>query len=226
MPVSQHHTERFYLKLLAAGFIGIVLLIAVFWGGHGIYLKWQEKRLVRRALLEIAQGNDRAASLAARSVIEMKPTSVPAARVMAQLGERAGDRAALDWRRKVAQLQPESVDDALALARTALQFNDLAAAERALSGINEASQQRADYHAAAAMLASARHQEDKAESEWAEAVRLAPNEKGYQLQLGILRLHSRNEDRHAAGQAMLQTLRGDPTYRVGATRALVNEGLA
>jgi hypothetical protein len=226
MPVSQHHTERFYLKLLATGFSGIVLLIAVFWGGHGLFLKWQEKRLIRRAMIDIAKGDDRAASLAARSVIEMKPTSVPAARVMAQLGERAGDRAALDWRRKVVQLEPQSVDDAIALARTALQFNDLVAAERALSGINEAGQQRADYHAATAMLANARQQEDKAESEWAEAARLAPNEKGYQLQLGTLLLHAHNDDRHAAGEAMLQALRDDPKYRVAATRALVNEGVA
>jgi hypothetical protein len=54
---------------------------------------------------------------------------------LAQLSERAGDRGALDWRRKVAQLQPQSVEDVLAWARSAVLFNDLPTAERALAQV-------------------------------------------------------------------------------------------
>src|SRR6202140_1875980 len=105
--------------------LGLIFFIAAIWGGHDLYVRWQEKRLVRRATFDIEHGNERDASLAARSILEMKPSSAAAARIMAELAERIGERAALDWRRKVAQLNPHSVDDALALVRCAVQFNDI-----------------------------------------------------------------------------------------------------
>jgi hypothetical protein len=77
-----------------------------------------------------------------------------------------------------------------------------------------------------ALLAQARHEEEKADSEWTEAVRLAPNEKMYQLRLGILRAHARDADRHASGEMMLRRLRDDPKQRAAATRALITEGVA
>ena len=223
---SHRRAESFYLKLLFGGLIGIILLIALFSGGHGAYVRWQERRLVRRAAFALQHGDERTASLAARSVLELKPSSAPAARIMAELAERVGDRGALDWRRKVAQLVPQSTDDALALARCALQFNDIGTAERALSGINESGRQTAGYHAVAALIAQARQQDEKAESEWTEAVRLAPNENTYQLQLAMLRANARDTDRQAAGEAMLKALRDDPKQRAPATRALISAGVA
>lgn len=223
---SHCRAERFYLKLLFGGLIGIILLIALFSGGHGAYVRWQERRLVRRAAFALQHGDKRTASLAARSVLELKPSSALAARIMAELAERVGDRVALDWRRKVAQLDPQSTDDALAWARCALQFNDIGTAERALSRINEAGRQTAGYHAVAALIAQTRQQDEKAESEWAEAVRLAPNENAYQMQLATLRAYARDKDRHAAGEAMLKALRDDPKQRAPATRALISEGVA
>src|SRR5438876_12190011 len=103
MEITQHPAERFYVKLLIGTLTAIILLIALFWGGHDLYVRWQERRLVRRATFDIEHGNAHAASLAARTVLELKPSSAPAARIIAQLAERAGDRAALDWRRRIAQ---------------------------------------------------------------------------------------------------------------------------
>lgn len=222
---SHRRTESFYLKLLLGGLIGIILLIAVFWGGHSAYVRWQERRLIRKAVFAIEHGDEHTASLAARNVLELRPSSASAARIMAQLMEKAGDRIALDWRRKVAQLEPQSTDDALAWARCALQFNDIATAERALATVDEKGQATAAYHAVYALLAQARQEEQKADSEWTEAVRLAPNEKTYQLRLGILRAHARDADRHASGEMMLRVLRGDRKQRAAATRALISEGV-
>ena len=219
-------TESFYLKLLLGGLIGVILLIAVFWGGHSAYARWQERRLIRKAIFAIEHGDEHTASLAARNVLELRPSSASAARIMAQLTEKAGDRIALDWRRKVVQLEPQSTDDALAWARCALQFNDIATAERALAKVHEKGQATAAYHAVCALLAQARHEEQKADSEWTEAVRLAPDEKTYQLRLGILRAHARDADRHASGEMMLRGLRDDPKQRAAATRALIIEGVA
>jgi hypothetical protein len=225
LEISHGRAERFYLKFLLGSVIGIIVLIAAIWGGHDGYVRWQERRLLGRAVLAIEQGDARTASLAARNILELKPSSAAAARIMAQLTEQTGDRVALDWRRKVVQLEPQSTDDALAWARCALRFNNLAMTEQALSGINKAGQQTAAYHAVAALLAQARHETEKAESEWTEAVRLAPDEKAYQMQLAVLRTHAPNADRHAWGEAMLKALRDDPKQRAAATRALISDGV-
>jgi thioredoxin-like negative regulator of GroEL len=224
--ISHHRAERFYLRLFLGGLIALIVAIALIRAMHGGYVQWQERRLVRQAVFALEHGDYRTASLAARSVLDMKPTSAPAARVLAELAERGGDRVALEWRRKIAQLEPDSTDDALAWARCALQFNDPATAERALATVKESSRQTAGYHAVVASLAQAQNDSAKAESEWTEAVRLAPNDKTYQLQLGIARIHSLDPERHASGETMLQQLRTDQNQRAAATRALIGEGTA
>jgi hypothetical protein len=224
--LSHHKAERFYVKLSLVILIGFVLLVAVCWGGHDLYVRWQEKRLVRRALVAIQAGDERDASLAARTVLDIRPSSAAAARIMAQLAERVGDRSALDWRRKVAQLEPHSVEDALLWARCALQNGDVATAERVLANVEQAGRQTAGYHAVSALVAEARQQNEKADIEWSEAVRLAPKEKAYQLQLGTLRLRAHEAGLYASGEATLTALRQDPDQRAMATRALIREGLA
>jgi predicted Zn-dependent protease len=223
--IFHRRAERFYLTLVLGGLFGLILLIAAFWGGHDLYVQWQERRLIRYAMFAIEHGEDRTATLAARNVLELNPSSASAARIVAQVAEKAGDRAALEWRRKVVQLQPKSAEDRLAWARCALQFNEIRTAQRALSEVNEEGGTSADYHAVAALIAQAQHQDEKADSEWTEAVALAPNEKTYQLQLGSLRIRSRNHDQHAAGEAMLTALRDDPKQRAAATRALISNGV-
>ncbi|HWY50578.1 MAG TPA: hypothetical protein VNW72_03765 [Chthoniobacterales bacterium] len=226
MEKSVERTQRTVIKVSFGILLGIIFLIAAIWGGHDLYIRWQEKRLVRRATFDIEHGDDRNASLAARSILEMKPSSASAARIMAELAERAGERSSLDWRRKVAQLDPQSTDDALALVRTAVQFNDLGAAERALAAVDENRRNTAPYHAAAALVAQSKLQGEKAETEWNEALRLAPNDKSYQLQLGMLRLRANDPERRVAGEAMLTALRSDPAQRSAATRALLNAAVA
>lgn len=225
MEVSHQRKERLYLKLLFGALIGIFLLIGVFWGTHDLYVRWQEKRLVRRAMFDIEHGNERDASLAARSILEMKPSSARAARIMAELAERGGERSALDWRRKVVQLDPHSVDDALALVRCAVQFSDIPTAELTLVAVDENSRNTASYHEASALVAQFKHQDEKAEAEWNEALRLRPDDKSFQLQLGMLRLRANEPKRRAAGEAMLTALRSDLGERSAATRALINTGV-
>ena len=225
MEVSHQRKERLYLKLLFGALIGIFLLIGVFWGTHDLYVRWQEKRLVRRAMFDIEHGNERDASLAARSILEMKPSSARAARIMAELAERGGERSALDWRRKVVQSDPHSVDDALALVRCAVQFSDIPTAELTLVAVDENSRNTASYHEASALVAQFKHQDEKAEAEWNEALRLRPDDKSFQLQLGMLRLRANEPKRRAAGEAMLTALRSDLGERSAATRALINTGV-
>jgi hypothetical protein len=225
METSHQRTERVYLKLLLWTLIAIVLLIGVIWGGHDVYARWQERRLVRRATVALQQGDDATASLAARAVLQIKPTSAPAARIVAQLGEKTGNRAALDWRRKVVEAEPYSVDDALALARCALQFGEPLVAEKALSGIDEQGKHEAGYHAVVATLAEMKKDYQHALQEWDQAVQLAPEESVFRLHLGTLQLRSANPEQHAAGKATLSKLQEDPKQRAAATRALITDGV-
>jgi hypothetical protein len=224
--ITHHRAERLFLKLSLGSLIAFFLLIAVIWGGHGIYVRWQEKRLVRRAEVALESGDGRTASLAIRAALQLKPESIPAARMAAQLAERAGDRAALPWRQKVAQAEHHSAEDLLAWARCALQFNDAGTAKLALSQVDESARQTAGFHAVAALLAQSERQSDKAEHEWTEAVRLGPEEKAYQLQLGAARMRSSNAAQRDSGANILLSLRADQKYRAFATRILITEGIS
>jgi thioredoxin-like negative regulator of GroEL len=226
LELSSERREWTFIKISLGIVLGLFLLIGAIWIGHDAYSRWQENRLLRRANLAIQQGDNRTASLAARAVLQSRPDSAGAARIMAQLGERAGDRGALDWRRKVAQLQPQSVEAALEWARSAVLFNDLPAAERALAQIPESGRETSGYHAVAALVAQNRHQDEKAESEWKRAVNLAPEEKAYQLQLGIVQVRSSDPKLRSAGERILMDLRNDPRQRLDATRALIMEGVS
>lgn len=224
MEKSVEVTQRTYIKLVFGVLLGLVLLVVLVWGGRGLYVRWLEKRLVSRATADIERGDERDANLAARTILEMRPTSPAGARIMAELAERRGDRSVLDWRRRVAQLDPRSVYDALALARSALQFNDVATAKRTLDAIDENSRNSPEFHAASARLAQATHNDEKADQEWSEAVRLSPRDSSYKLQLGILRLRATESGRRASGHELLTQLRTDPAQRVQATRALIADG--
>src|SRR5207245_2308557 len=54
----------------------------------------------------------------------------------------------------------------------------------------------------------------------------APDDKSYQLQLGILRLRSQDERQRASGEQILGALRSDPAQRSAATRALLGAAVA
>ena len=104
--ISHAQTERLYVKLAVGSFVGLALLIGLIWGGHKVYVRWQERQLVRSAVQALKKGDDATAGLALRAVLELKPSSVLAARLLAELAEKSGDHAALDWRRKVVELEP------------------------------------------------------------------------------------------------------------------------
>ncbi len=223
---SVERTQRTFINLFLAILCVVLFVVTAIWGGRDLYTRWQEKRLARRAIVDLQHGNDRDANLAARTILELKPVSAPAARIMAQLAERRGDRAALDWRRKVAQEEPKSVSDELALARCALQFKDIVTAQRTLDAVEQNGRNTAEFHAACALLGQAMHEDEKADQEWTEAIRLDPQDSSYRLQLATLRLRANEPKRHTSGEEMLNALRADPTQRVPATRALIIDGAA
>jgi predicted Zn-dependent protease len=223
---STERAERTYIKLSLGFLLGIILLVAVIWGGRDLYLRWQERRLVRLATFDLAHGDERGASLAARAILQSKPDSIAATRIMAELADRLRDKRAVEWRRQAVQLDPHSVVDLIALAKSAVLLNDFTTAEAALNQVPANGKELAEYHVAAALLAQGRHQAETAETEWREAVRIAPNEKDYQLHLGTLQLRSKEASRHGEGERLLEELRASPPQRIAALRALISDGVA
>ena len=212
------------IKISLGILVGLILFIALCWGGCRGYTAFEQRHLVRRAVGFLGGNNYKEAALCARRALQMSP-SVEASRIMAQIGERTADRTAIDWRQKVVQLVPNSGEDQVALAATALQFNDAATGERALKNVPEGLRETAGYHAAAARLADAKKNYGEAQEHWRRAVSLAPADKSYQLQFALARLHAEEPPTRDAARADLQGLRGDEQFRAAATRALIADGV-
>jgi len=164
--------------------------------------------------------------LTAMRALQINPDNVDAARLIAQIADRGGDKSAIElWRRVVANPQ-HTTDDVLGLVRSALRVNDLTTAERALSVVNEAGKQTAGYHAACGRLAEIKKNVAEAESHWAQASAIDPENLGYQFQLALIRLGSSDSTKRQASLEVLERLRRDPKERPRATRAMIIDGVA
>lgn len=226
METSVERTQRTYIKLVLGVLVGFILFIFLCWGGCHFYGAMESRHSSRRAAAYLSGGDLRKAALSARRALELNPTNVGAMEVLAQVGETSNDRSALDWRRKALELDPHSVDRILALVTCALQFNDVATAEKILRRVNKDARQTAAFHEAAARLAEVKKELVEAESHWSKAVELAPENKSYQLQLGLALSRMDASAKREAGLAILEQLRHDEKQRVFATRALIADGVA
>ncbi len=224
--LSSAKQERTFIKLSLGILIALIAFIAFCWAGRRAYVRWQETRLIGRAEMALSKGDLRQASLAAQTVRQLKPESDRAARILAEIADRVSDKpGAYEWRRKVVRLKPDSIPDRLAWVQSALKYNDVPEAQRALSQLPADAMNDARYHVALALLAQQKHQNDKAKEEWMEAVRLAPDENNYLLQLALNQIQSSDEKEHAAAVDLLDRLRKEPKQRLIATRAMIQDAV-
>jgi tetratricopeptide (TPR) repeat protein len=226
LETQSEKNERRFIKLIVGGILGFVLFIVLVVVGLRFFHQWQERHLVRVSAAYLSGGDSKAAMLTAKRVLQMNSENADAARLIAQIADRAGDKAALDWWRKVVGLQPHNVEDALGLVRSALRVNDLATAENTLASFDDAAKQTAGYHAACGRLAEMKKKPAEAESHWAKASEIAPDNLGYQFQLALIRLGLDEPGKREAAEQALERLRADPKQRTGATRALILDGVA
>lgn len=223
---SVERAQRTLIKLALGIPCGIILFVFIAWGACRFYGVVESRHVARRAAAYLGGGELRQAALSARRALQLNPSGTAAIRVLADVAERANDRSALDWRRETCELAPDSIEDTLALANCALQFNDVAIAEKTLRRVNEKAHQTAEFHVAAARLAEAKRKSAEAEGNWAKAVGLAPENKSYQLQLGLALLRMEGTAKREAGLSILEQLRHDEKQRGFATRALIADGVA
>jgi Flp pilus assembly protein TadD len=144
---------------------------------------------------------------------------------MAQAAELSNERMALEWRREVLEKSPQSTEDLLALALCALQFNEIAEAEKALRSVPSDQVETASFQAAAARISEAKNNVTEAEQHWKRACELDPNNNSNEMGLAFAQLKSNATASRASGRALLEKLRTDDKYRAAATRALIADAI-
>lgn len=225
MESSLRKTERVYIRL-SLGIIGaLCLLIAVSWGGHHFYVRWQERKLMRQAHVAFDKTDFRWAALAAQRAYNLDDSSSDACRTLADIAEKQGNAQAIEWRRRALGIDPSSLPDRLALANTALRLAQPAIAAEALAPVPPALQKNADYHAAAARVALTKSDLPAAGKHLREAARLAPNDPHHALELAEFQLRSDDRAQRKAGRETATRLKNDPKVRFDALHILLNAAL-
>jgi Flp pilus assembly protein TadD len=225
LETSLQRTEHTYVRLWLVGIGALCLLVALCWGGHRAYVRWQERKLMRQAHVSFDKSDLRWASMAAQRAYAIDPTSIDACRTLASIAEKQQSVEAIDWRRRAVELEPNSFGDRLALADSALRFDQPAAAAEAIAGIETAQQNDAHYQSTAAHLALTKNDLVAAEKHFLEAVRLAPNDPEKRLELAEFQLRSDDRAKREKGRVLAQALKSSPKVQLSALHVLINDAM-
>ncbi|MBA3963013.1 MAG: hypothetical protein H0X40_14100 [Chthoniobacterales bacterium] len=224
--ITLQKTERVYVRISLGIIIGLVVLVAVCWGGRHAYLRWQERNLMHQAHVAFDKTDFRWAVIAAQRAYSLDDTSVDACRTLADIAEKQNSDQAIEWRRRALALDPKSFGDRLSLANTALRFSQPAIAVEALAHVPPGQQQDAGYQAAAARIALTKSDLTAAGQHLRQAVALAPNDPAHALELAEFQLRSENRAERDAGHTTAMQLKANPKVRLDALHILVSAALA
>ena len=206
-------------KIVVISAVLVVLAVGAYLG-LPVYRAWKQKRFQAQAREFMAKEDYRNAALSARQALNMNPSSVEAARIMAKVTEKFHSPLALAWWQKVLNLEPHSITNRLDLARCALLLGNYLRADQALREIVPAEQNSATYHQLAAMVAMAENNIAKADWHFGRAAELDPQNKSFQFNRAIIHLQAKNKGLVATAMATLETLTTDPGFRKDALRHL------
>ncbi|MCX6967948.1 MAG: hypothetical protein NTZ46_09280 [Verrucomicrobia bacterium] len=215
-PVAKRRVPRWVLVL------GLTFLALVMVGlGRHYYLARSERRLVRAARFYLDQGKKAEVQAALNRVLELNPSNLDAFRISAQTLLKENSAKALPWLRRAVELAPESVEDQIALAEAAWRFGQAQEAAKVIRLIESKARGRADFQFLAGRIAEGAGQLAEGESHYAEAVRLDPNNKSYQLNLAIARLTSKDPAVREEARNEVVKFSDDKKLRVAVLRTLV-----
>ncbi len=226
LELLQERTEKTYIRLWLIIIGALCLLVALSWGGHRLYVRWQEHKLMRQAHVAFDKNDLRWATMAAQRAYAVDPKSADACRTLAAIAEKQNVPEALDWRRRVVALLPDSLPDRVALVECALRFKQPAIAAEALARVPVAQQNDASYHTTAAHLALTKKDFAAAEKHLETAVRLAPNEARRELELAEFQIRSDDAAKREAGRVRAEKLKHNPELKLTALHILINDAVA
>lgn len=202
------------------------LLAAITFGGWRGYGAWRKQHLARQTTQFAARGDFQNAVLVARRLLQLNENNLAACRAMAEMAEKSGSADALTWRKKIAQLEPQVPANQLLLAKAALRFGQNDLAQHVLNSLPESARDSVEYHQTAAAEALAQKDAVSAETHFAAAFQLSPNDTHLALNLAILRLASRDARLVERARETLARLATEPSVRSEALRALTADALA
>lgn len=217
--------QDFY-KLWARRLAACVLVAALGFGGYRGYGAWRKKHLSQQTQDFFARGDYQSAVLVARRLLQLDQNNVAACRVMADTAEAAGRREALSWRERVVALEPNMAANRLALAATALRFGQIDFARKMLDTIKPDAWESVKYHQLAGAIAVVEKKPAVAETEFAAALQLEPNNQQLALSLAIIRLTSPDPATNEKARAELVQLAENSALRLESLRALTSDALA
>ena len=189
------------------------------------YERWSASRFAQRAAEFCEKKDYDHALLDARNALELNRQNMLAIQVIAQSLEAVGSRDAIEWRRQFDQLDPGNVENTMAWAKDAFQAGDFDVAERLLTTLKPQDRGSASYHDIAARVAMGKSDLRAAETHWAEAARLDPNESQYHLNAATLRLKARTPQIRADAIEAINGLAGNPDVRLQSLRTLLADAI-
>jgi predicted Zn-dependent protease len=201
------------------------LLAALAFGGYRGYGVWRKSHLAKQTQNFFASGDYQSAVLVARQLLQRDPDSLAASRVMADTAELAGRREAITWRERVVALEPNLPANKVALAATAMRFGQLDLARNVLDAVKTEGRGSVKYHQLAAAIAVAEKNPALAETEFAAALQLEPNNQQLVLNLATVRLTLPDVATKEKARAELVKLSEQPELRLESLRALASDAL-
>jgi predicted Zn-dependent protease len=213
--------KRWMRRLAICGLAAILAL-----GSYRGYGVWRKRHLSQQAQDFYARQDYQSAVLVARHLLQLDPKNIAACRIMAEVGELAGKREAISWREQLVALEPGVVANKMALASAAVRFGQLDLARKTLDAVDPADRANVKYHQLSGALAIAEKKSALAESEFAAALELDPENTHFAMNLAAVRLTSADLPTKEKARAELGRLVGQTSLRLEALRALTMDALA
>jgi Flp pilus assembly protein TadD len=208
-------------------FISFTLAIVCLGGGLALarigYRTWKQNHLLDQANRFVAKSDTTNAVLCLQQALVVNPSNLKACQLFASMAEKAGSRNAIFWRRRVVELEPNVTPYRIDLAKTALVMGDLTTAKEALLSVGPVGKQNPDYYKALGSLAWGQNQYPEAETNFAQAVKLEPDNPVSQMDLAIIRLVAADGTKANVARANLEALRTNPVVRLDALRQLTQD---
>jgi predicted Zn-dependent protease len=213
--------KRWVRRLAICGLAAILAL-----GSYRGYGVWRKRHLSQQAQDFYARQDYQSAVLVARHLLQLDPKNIAACRIMAEVGELAGKREAISWREQLVALEPGVAANKIALASAAVRFGQLDLARKTLDAVDPIARANVKYHQLSGALAIAEKKSALAESEFAAALQLDPENTQFAMNLAAVRLTSADLPTRDKARAELTRLVGQTALRLDALRALTMDALA
>jgi hypothetical protein len=205
--------------------IGAVAALVAF-GGYRGYGIWRKRHLAQQAQEFFAQKDYQSAVLVARHLLQLDPKNIAGCRIMAETAQLAGKREALWWCEQVVALDPSNAANRIALANAAIRFGQLDLARKTLDAVDPSGRANLKYHQLNGALAIAEKNAALAETEFAAALDVEPNNQQLVLNLATVRLTSAEPATREKARTNLTRLVEQSSLRLDALRALTADALA